>query len=68
MSNIKSEAADLINSLPDNSNWEDIQYHIYVREKIERGRKDIKSGNIISQKEAERTVNKWLKSSGHKPH
>ncbi len=64
MSTIKSQVAELIKSLPDDCNWEDIQYHIYVREKVERGMAAIDAGKIISQDKAERKVKKWLKSIG----
>jgi len=35
-------------------------YHIYVREKIERGLKDIEEGRILDQEEIERRMSKWL--------
>ena len=57
---------ELIKSLPDDCTLEDIQYHLYVREKIERGMMDIDAGKTVSQKEAERRVQGWLKSSGQK--
>ena len=31
----------MLDQLPDDASFEDIQYHIYVREKIEHGLKDI---------------------------
>jgi len=37
MGNTKREALELIQQLPDNSSFEDIQYHLYVREKVEGG-------------------------------
>jgi predicted transcriptional regulator len=40
--------------------FEDIQYHIYVREKIERGLKDIEEGRLLSQEEVEQRMSKWL--------
>ena len=61
MGNAKREALDLIQQLPDDSSLEDIQYHLYVREKVERGLRDLKSKRILSQKEVERRMNKWLK-------
>jgi len=35
-------------------------YHIYVREKIERGLKDIEEGRILDQEEIEQRMSKWL--------
>ena len=37
MSSPKSEVVEMLNALPDNSSFEDIQYHLYVLEKIRRG-------------------------------
>ena len=63
MGNAKREALELIEQLPDNSSLEDIQYHLYVREKVEHGLRDLKSKQILSQKEAERRMKKWLKGN-----
>jgi hypothetical protein len=61
MGNAKREALQLIQQLPDNSSFEDIQYHLYVREKVEGGLRDLKNRRILSQKEVERRMKKWLK-------
>lgn len=61
---VKGEMIKMLESLPDDCTWEDIQYHIYVREKVTRGMAAADAGDIISQEEAERRVDEWLKSSG----
>lgn len=61
MGNAKREALELIQQLPDDSSFEDIQYHLYVREKVEGGLRDLKNRRILSQKEVERRMKKWLK-------
>jgi hypothetical protein len=61
MGNAKREALALIQQLPDNSSLEDIQYHLYIREKVEHGLRDLKSKQTLSQKEVERRMKKWLK-------
>jgi len=61
MENAKRQALDLIEQLPDDSSFEDIQYHLYVREKVERGMHDLKRKRVLSQKEVERRMKKWLK-------
>ena len=61
MGNPKREALELIQQLPDNSSFEDIQCPLYVREKVECGLRDLKRRRTVSQKEAERRVKKWLK-------
>ncbi len=53
MNTAKEEVRKILERIPDDATFEDIQYHIYVREKIERGLDDIKNGRIISSEEAE---------------
>ena len=60
MSTAKEEVRKILEQIPDDSSFEDIQYYIYVREKIERGLGDIEKGRIIDQEEIERRMNKWL--------
>ncbi len=60
MSTAKEEVRKMLDQIPDDSSFEDIQYHIYVREKIERGLEDIKEGRVLSQEEVERRTSKWL--------
>lgn len=60
MSTPKEEVRKLLDQIPDDSSLEEIQYHIYVREKIERGLKDIKEGRVLSHEEVERRMAKWL--------
>jgi predicted transcriptional regulator len=49
----------LLDSIPDDASYEDIQYHIYVCEKVERGLEDIEQGRVVSQEEVERWMAKW---------
>ena len=60
MSTAKEEVQKMLKQIPDDSSFEDIQYHIYVREKIKRGLKDIEEGRILDQEEIERRMSKWL--------
>ena len=62
----KSAALALINSLPEKSTYEDIQYHLYVREKVEQGLSAIKKNEFVSQENAEKKVKQWLKSTGRR--
>lgn len=56
----KEEVRRMLDQIPDDASFEDIQYHIYVCQKIERGLRDIEEGRIISQKDIERRMSKWL--------
>lgn len=60
MSTAKEKVKKMLDQIPDDASFEDIQYHIYVREKIERGLKDIKEGRVLSQEEVEQRMSKWL--------
>ena len=40
MQTAKNEVAGFLERLPDNCTLEDVQYHLYVIQKIERGLKD----------------------------
>ena len=52
----KEEVRKLLDTLPEDSSLEDIQYHIYVREKIERGLRDVREGRTLSQEEIGRRM------------
>jgi predicted transcriptional regulator len=60
MSTAKQEVRRLLDEIPDDATFEDIQYHIYVREKIERGLKDVDEGRVVSEEEMDRRMQKWL--------
>jgi hypothetical protein len=59
MQSAKEELMQLLKDLPDNSTLEEIQYHIYVRQKIQRGIKDVQDGRIYTQEEMEKRMEKW---------
>jgi predicted transcriptional regulator len=60
MQTAKEEVIDLLNQLPDDSTLEEIQYHLYVRQKIQKGLQDADQGNVKTQEEVENRMRKWL--------
>lgn len=60
MNTAKQEVQKILEHVPDSASFEDIQYHIYVREKIEKGLQEVKNGQIISQEEVEKRMSQWL--------
>jgi hypothetical protein len=50
----------LLESLPDDASLEDVQYSIYVREHIERARKEADDGRVIDEDEIESRMRRWL--------
>ncbi|MFA4919636.1 MAG: hypothetical protein WC581_10345 [Thermodesulfovibrionales bacterium] len=60
MQTTKQEVSNLLNRLPDDCTLEDVQYHLYVLQKIERGLKDVEEGRVYTQEEVEKKMSKWL--------
>jgi predicted transcriptional regulator len=60
MATAKHDARKILDGLPEEASLEDIQYHLYVLQRIERGREDVASGRIVSQDEVEQRLAKWL--------
>jgi len=60
MKTAKEEIKEMLEKLPDNASFEEIQYHIYVQEKIEHGINEVREGRVVSQEEAEKRMAKWL--------
>lgn len=60
MQNVKEEVKGLLERLPDDCSLEDIQYHLYVLQKIERGLKDAREGRTCTHEEVEKKMAKWL--------
>lgn len=54
------EIIALLDRLPEDCSLEDIQYHLLVLQKIQRGLKDIEDGDVHTQEEVEKTMSKWL--------
>ena len=60
MESLKKNIEQMFRSLPDDSTVEDIQYHLYVLDKIQKGRQAIRDGKGISHEEAKARLSKWI--------
>lgn len=60
MKTAKREVSRLLTRLPDDCSLEDIQYHLYVLQKIEQGLKDVEEGRVYTQEEVEKKMARWL--------
>ena len=60
MSTPKIEAAAMLEALPDDSSFEDIQYHLYVLEKVNRGIQRAEAECVVSHEDAKVRLGKWL--------
>ena len=56
----KQEVKSLLQKLPDDCTLEDVQYHLYVIEKVNRGLQRAKKEGTLSQKEVEKRLGKWI--------
>jgi predicted transcriptional regulator len=50
----------MIQNLPENCTFEDIQYHLYVIEKIQKGLERAGEGKTVTHKNAKERMKKWL--------
>ncbi len=60
MSTAKEEVELLLNRLPEDCSLEDIQYRLYVIEKVHQGLEADDTQGSVSQEEVEQRLGKWL--------
>ena len=53
---VKQEAIEYLQTLPDTVDWDDIQYALYVIQKVEKGRKEAREGKGVSLTEARKLL------------
>lgn len=58
--NAKKVVQALLARVPDDCTLEDIQYHLYVLQKLERGQREEASGQVHSQQEVETVLEALL--------
>ena len=51
---VKSAARETLDSLPEDTTWDEVIYRLYVRQKIEAGLADAEAGNLIPTDEVRR--------------
>ncbi len=61
MSSVMHDVKELVNHFPDDISVEDVQYHLYVLEKIRKGRDDISNGCYYTTEQAMEHLRRWLK-------
>jgi hypothetical protein len=60
MSSAKEDVRRILDQLPDNATLEEIQYHLYVRQKIEHAIEEADNGQVVTQEEIEQQMKRWL--------
>ncbi len=57
----KERVRDLLDRLPDDCSVDDVQYHLYVIQAVERGLKDVDAGRTISHADVAKALReKWV--------
>ena len=56
---VRREAIRLISALPDDADFEDIMYRLYVMKKVRLGQDAIKDGKAISSEQLRKEVANW---------
>ena len=60
MNTVREEVSSLIDRLPPDASMEDVQYHLYVIDKVRSGLESIEQKGGLSQEEVEERLSKWL--------
>ena len=60
----KQAALKIIQRLPEDTSLEEVMYELYIRQRIERGLRELDSGKTTSHHEVKRSLAQWLRSGG----
>jgi hypothetical protein len=59
MPTVKEEVKNLIDELPEEATLDDIEYHLYVKHKIELSQVAVREGKFVTHEEALTEFRKW---------
>lgn len=62
MSAVRDEVTSLLDRLPSDATIEDVQYHLYVIDKVRKGLESVERGDGLTQEQVEERLGKWLVS------
>jgi predicted transcriptional regulator len=60
MAQVKRAVLDLVRKLPADCTLEDVQYQLYVRQKIDRSMRAAAAGRVTSHEQVKKRLSKWL--------
>ena len=52
----KKSAQQILDRLPEDADWDQIMYELYVKQKIERAQASVAQGNVLSHEEVSRQL------------
>jgi len=55
----KEAVLDILKYAPADVTFEELQYRIFIREKMERGLRAIEEGDFVTSEEMEAELNRW---------
>lgn len=56
----KETVIELVQSLPEDVSFDEIMYHLYVRQKVESGLEELDSGRGVPHEEVKQSMERWL--------
>jgi predicted transcriptional regulator len=56
----KQTVRDVLKQLPDDCTLEDVQYQLYLRQKLEKSRAAAVEGRLVPHDEVKKRLSKWL--------
>ena len=59
MSTAKAEVESLLKSLPEDCSLEDVQYHLYILEKVKAGPERAEREGVLTQEEVMERLGEW---------
>jgi predicted transcriptional regulator len=63
--NVKDAVHSMLQSWPDTVTWDEVQYHLYVRQQIEAGLADHAAGRLIDSEELRRRFEAMKNQAGN---
>lgn len=60
MNSIKDEVTSLLERLPNDASIEDVQYHLYVIDKVRKGLESVERDGGLTPEQVEERLSKWL--------
>ena len=60
MSTLREQVISLLDRLPPDASIEDLQYHLYVIEKVQKGFEAADLEGTLTHEEAEKKLERWL--------
>jgi predicted transcriptional regulator len=60
MGSAKQAVRDVLRQLPEDCTLEDVQYQLYLRQKLEKSRAAAAEGRVVPHEEVKQRLSKWL--------